>query len=89
VLGVDASASPAPADSAATLTATGAHPPPPGGHGIFEQLPSLDELERQYLQYVLDYTKGHRTKTAKIMQIDRKRLYRMAQRHGVSLDRLP
>ncbi|MCC7123393.1 MAG: sigma-54-dependent Fis family transcriptional regulator [Acidobacteria bacterium] len=54
---------------------------------IFSQLPSLDELERQYLIHVLDVTKGHRTRTAKILKIDRKRLYRMAARFGISLGR--
>ena len=86
VLGVDGptavATDAAPADASDTPVASA------GGHSLFEQFPSLEELERQYLQFVLDHTKGHRTRTAKILQIDRKRLYRMAVRFGVSLDRM-
>jgi DNA-binding NtrC family response regulator len=89
VLGVDAMPPSGTTIPEATTDAAGTSASPTGGNSLFEQLPSLDELERQYLQYVLDYTKGHRTRTAKILQIDRKRLYRMAVRFGVSLDRLP
>jgi len=80
---------PAASAAAPSTDSPGGQAPAAGGHSVFEQLPSLDELERQYLQYVLDHTKGHRTRTAKILQIDRKRLYRMAQRFGVSFDRVP
>lgn len=53
---------------------------------LFEDLPSLDELERRYLLYVLDMTGGNRTRTAEILNIDRRTLYRMAQRFSVPLD---
>jgi DNA-binding NtrC family response regulator len=88
VVGVNAATAPVPATATASTGAPESQTAA-SRNGIFEQLPSLDELERQYLQYVLDHTRGHRSRTARILQIDRKRLYRMAQRFGVSLDRVP
>lgn len=52
---------------------------------LFKDLPSLDELERRYLLYVLEVTGGNRTKTAEILNIDRRTLYRMAERFRVKL----
>jgi len=53
---------------------------------MFQDLPSLDELERRYLIYVLENVRGNRTRAAEIMQIDRRTLYRMAERHGIRMD---
>lgn len=53
---------------------------------LFAQLPTLDELERQYLIHVLDAVQGNRTRAAEIMGIDRRTLYRMAERFGIKLD---
>lgn len=53
---------------------------------LFSQLPTLDELERQYLIHVLDAVQGNRTRAAEIMGIDRRTLYRMAERFGLKLD---
>jgi DNA-binding NtrC family response regulator len=53
---------------------------------VFADLPSLDELERRYLLYVLEAVKGNRTRAAEVLKIDRRTLYRMAERHGVKLD---
>jgi DNA-binding NtrC family response regulator len=55
-------------------------------NGLFDNLPSLDELEKHYLQHVLEATKGNRTRAAEIMGIDRRTLYRMAERFGINLD---
>jgi DNA-binding NtrC family response regulator len=52
---------------------------------MFEDLPSLDEVERRYLIYVLQAVKGSRTRAAEIMGIDRRTLYRMAERFGINL----
>lgn len=52
---------------------------------MFEDLPSLDELERRYLIYVLQSVGGSRTRAAELMGIDRRTLYRMAERYGVKL----
>ncbi|HZS43767.1 MAG TPA: sigma-54 dependent transcriptional regulator [Blastocatellia bacterium] len=53
---------------------------------MFQDLPSLDELERRYLIYVLESVRGNRTRAAEIMQIDRRTLYRMAERHGIRME---
>ncbi|MES1255253.1 MAG: sigma-54 dependent transcriptional regulator [Acidobacteriota bacterium] len=51
----------------------------------FSDLPTLDELERRYLLHVLDAAKGNRTRAAEILGVDRRTLYRMADRFGVEL----
>lgn len=52
---------------------------------MFEDLPTLDELERRYLIHVLQSTGGSRTRAAELMGIDRRTLYRMAERYGINL----
>jgi DNA-binding NtrC family response regulator len=62
------------------------HRTPPGlENRLFDGLPALDEIERRYLVHVLDNVGGNRTKAAEIMGIDRRTLYRMAERFGVDL----
>jgi DNA-binding NtrC family response regulator len=56
---------------------------------LYEDLPSLDELERRYLLHVLEATGGNRTRTAEILRIDRRTLYRMAERFRIKLDEEP
>jgi len=51
---------------------------------MFSGLPSLDELERRYLVCVLQSVGGSRTKAADVLGIDRRTLYRMAERFGVN-----
>jgi DNA-binding NtrC family response regulator len=51
----------------------------------FSDLPRLDELERRYLLHVLEAANGNRTRAAEILGIDRRTLYRMAERFGVDL----
>jgi DNA-binding NtrC family response regulator len=53
---------------------------------LYEDLPSLDELERRYLLHVLEATGGNRTRTAEVLRIDRRTLYRMAERFRIKLD---
>jgi DNA-binding NtrC family response regulator len=53
---------------------------------LYADLPSLDELERRYLLYVLEQVHGNRTRAAEVLKIDRRTLYRMAERFGVQLD---
>jgi DNA-binding NtrC family response regulator len=53
---------------------------------LYEDLPSLDELEKRYLIHLLQETKGNRTRTAEILGVDRRTLYRMAERFEVKLD---
>ena len=52
---------------------------------LFFELPSLDELERRYILHVLDATGGNRKRTAEILGINRKTLYRMAARFEIEL----
>jgi DNA-binding NtrC family response regulator len=51
----------------------------------FADLPSLDDLEKRYLLHVLDATNGNRTRAAEILGVDRRTLYRMAERFGIAL----
>ena len=52
---------------------------------IEEQPTSLDEVERRYLLHILEVTKHHRSQTAEILGINRRTLYRMAERFGIDL----
>ncbi len=52
---------------------------------LFDDLPTLDELERRYLLHVLEVAGGSRTNAAKLMGIDRRTLYRMADRFKINL----
>jgi len=50
---------------------------------LFEDLPSLDELERRYLLYILEVAGSNRTRAAEILRVDRRTLYRMMERYGI------
>jgi DNA-binding NtrC family response regulator len=52
---------------------------------MFQDLPTLDELERRYLVHVLAAVGGNRSRAAEALGIDRRTLYRMAERLGVPL----
>jgi DNA-binding NtrC family response regulator len=52
---------------------------------LFSGLPSLDELEKRYLRHVLAELKGNRSRAAEVLGIDRRTLYRMAERFGLEL----
>jgi DNA-binding NtrC family response regulator len=52
---------------------------------LFADLPSLDELEKRYLRHVLVQVKGNRSRAAEVLGIDRRTLYRMAERFSLSL----
>ena len=51
----------------------------------FSDLPTLDDLERRYLVHVLGAANGNRTRAAEILGVDRRTLYRMAERFGITL----
>jgi DNA-binding NtrC family response regulator len=53
---------------------------------LFVDLPTLDELERRYMIHVLETVGGNRTRAAEVLGVDRRTLYRMAERFGVNLD---
>ena len=52
---------------------------------LFDDLPTLEEIERRYLMHVLEQVAGNRTRAAEVMGIDRRTLYRMAERFGLPL----
>jgi DNA-binding NtrC family response regulator len=54
-----------------------------GGMPHGGNLPSLDDKEREYVLWVLDQTKGNRTKAAEILGVDRVSLWRKLKRYGM------
>ena len=52
---------------------------------LFAGLPTLDEIEKRYLRHVLGEVKGNRSRAAEVLGIDRRTLYRMAERFGLDL----
>lgn len=46
-------------------------------------LPTLEELERKYIEYVLHHTNGHKCKAADILGINRRTLYRKEKDFGL------
>jgi len=56
---------------------------------LFDDLPTLEEIERRYLVHVLEQGAGNRTRAAEVMGIDRRTLYRMAERFGIPLAEQP
>jgi DNA-binding NtrC family response regulator len=53
--------------------------------GLFSGLPNLEEMEKRYMLHVLEATGGNRKRTAEILDINRKTLYRMASRFQIEL----
>ncbi len=47
-------------------------------------IPSLDEQERSYIEWVLDQTDGNKTKAAEILGIDRVSLWRKLKKYALS-----
>jgi two-component system response regulator AtoC len=59
------------------------------GEQADEALLTLEEVEKRHLIRVLKETRGNKVKAAKILGIDRRTLYRMAERFGVDLGEEP
>ena len=57
----------------------------PRGPAAFDDLPTLDTLEKRYVLHVVEAVGGNRTQAARVLGIDRRTLYRMAARWGVPL----
>jgi DNA-binding NtrC family response regulator len=51
---------------------------------FFSRTPTLEEVEKRYVQYVLSRTQGNIARAAKILDIDRRSLYRMLERFKVA-----
>jgi DNA-binding NtrC family response regulator len=47
---------------------------------FFAQLPPLEAVEKRYVQYVISRTQGNLSHAAKVLDIDRRSLYRMVER---------
>ena len=56
---------------------------------LFDDLPTLEEIERRYLMHVLEQVGQNRTRAAEVMGIDRRTLDRMAERFGIPLAEQP
>jgi two-component system, NtrC family, response regulator AtoC len=54
--------------------------------GDSQPLLSLEELEKQHIQAVLRATQGNKKRAAQILGINRRSLYRIAQRYSLDLD---
>jgi DNA-binding NtrC family response regulator len=52
---------------------------------LFQGLPPLEEVEKRYLRHVLEAVNGNRRRAAEVLGIDRRTLYRMAERLGLGL----
>lgn len=52
---------------------------------LFAGMPSLNEIERRYLLYVLEATGGNRSRAAEVIGVSRRTIYRMAERFGIEL----
>ncbi len=52
---------------------------------LYEDLPALDEMERRYLLHVMEATGGNRSRAAEVLGIDRRTLYRMAERFRIEM----
>jgi DNA-binding NtrC family response regulator len=53
---------------------------------LFTGLPTIEELERRYILHVLETTGGNRKRAAEILGINRRTLYRMADRFQLTLE---
>ena len=53
--------------------------------GIGDDL-TLKELEKRHIEAVLKRCRGNRTRAAEVLGIERKSLYRKAERLGIALD---
>lgn len=58
---------------------------PASGDPVDDVYLTLEEVEKRHLIRVLKETKGNKVKAAKILGIDRRTLYRMAERFGLDL----
>lgn len=54
---------------------------------LYDDLPTLEELERRYLLHVLELVGGSRARAAEVMGVDRRTLYRMVERFGIKSEK--
>ena len=51
--------------------------------GFYAELPSLEEMEKRYLTHVLKATGGNKVRTASILGINRRTLYRKIEEYKI------
>ena len=61
---------------------------PPSPTDPDKALLSLEEMEAQYIKRVIDAAGGNMSRTAEILKVDRRTLYRMIDRYGLWSERL-
>jgi two-component system response regulator AtoC len=52
-------------------------------HSLFAPTPTLEEMNKRYVQYILSVAQGNMSRAAKILDIDRRSLYRMLERFKI------
>jgi DNA-binding NtrC family response regulator len=57
---------------------------PQAERSFFANSPTLDEVDKRYIQHVLSRTQGNISRAAKILDIDRRSLYRMLERFKIA-----
>jgi DNA-binding NtrC family response regulator len=68
---------------------SGVHAPGPAGTTLYDDRPTLAELERRYIELILRETGGNKKRAAEILGIDRRTLYRTLEREGGRTDGTP
>jgi DNA-binding NtrC family response regulator len=56
---------------------------PANGQFVFPDTPSLEEVKKRYVLHVLQLTSGNVSATARILNVDRRSLYRMLARYKI------
>jgi transcriptional regulator with PAS, ATPase and Fis domain len=62
---------------------TSIHSPPPNGQFLFPDNPTLEEVKKRYVLHVLSRNQGNVSRTARVLNIDRRSLYRMLARYKI------
>lgn len=57
--------------------------PAPEDRSLFASTPTLEEMNKRYVQYILGVTQGNMSRAAKLLDIDRRSLYRMLERFKI------
>ena len=55
-----------------------------GEASVFANTPTLEEVDKRYVQYVLSVNHGNIARAAKVLDIDRRSLYRMLERFKIA-----
>jgi transcriptional regulator of acetoin/glycerol metabolism len=53
------------------------------GQFLFPDTPSLEEVKKRYVLHVLEHTQGNVSAAARILNVDRRSLYRMLARYKI------